>query len=96
MKRLVDAKDETGREVLYAVNITTRADHIVERALHAIDLGANMIMIDIFTSGFGALQALGEDSRIKVPIHVHRTMHAAFTRNPEHGLPCARLPISSG
>ncbi len=86
MKRLVDAKDETGREVLYAVNITTRADQIVERALRAIDLGANMIMIDIFTSGFGALQALGEDPRIKVPIHVHRTMHAAFTRNPEHGI----------
>ena len=94
MNRLVDAKDETGREVLYAVNITTRADHIVERALHAIDLGANMIMIDIFTSGFGALQALGEDPRIKVPIHVHRTMHAAFTRNPEHGIamrPLAQL-----
>jgi ribulose-bisphosphate carboxylase large chain len=86
MKRLQDAKDETGREVLYAVNITSRADQIVKRALHAIDLGANMIMIDIFTSGFGALQALGEDPRIRVPIHVHRTMHAAFTRNPEHGI----------
>jgi ribulose-bisphosphate carboxylase large chain len=86
MKRLEEAKEETGRNVLYAVNITTRADRIVQRALQAIELGANMIMIDVFTSGFGALQALGEDSRIKVPIHVHRTMHAAFTRNPEHGI----------
>jgi ribulose-bisphosphate carboxylase large chain len=86
MKRLEEAKDETGKEVLYAVNISTRADQIVERALHAIGLGANMVMIDIFTTGFGALQALGEDARVRVPIHVHRTMHAAFTRNPEHGI----------
>jgi ribulose-bisphosphate carboxylase large chain len=94
MKRLEEAKDETGKEALYAVNISTRADRIAERALHAIELGANMIMIDIFTTGFGGLQALGEDSRIKVPIHVHRTMHAAFTRNPEHGIamrPLARI-----
>jgi ribulose-bisphosphate carboxylase large chain len=94
MKRLEEAKDETGREVLYAVNISTRADRIVERARHAVELGANMIMIDIFTTGFGALQALGEDPGIKVPIHVHRTMHAAFTRNPEHGIamrPLARI-----
>jgi ribulose-bisphosphate carboxylase large chain len=94
MKRLEEAKDETGREVLYAVNISHRADQIIGRALHAIDLGANMIMVDLFTTGFGALQALGEDPRIKVPIHVHRTMHAAFTRNPEHGIamrPLARI-----
>ncbi len=94
MKRIEEAKDETGREVLYAVNISTRADQIIGRALHALDLGANMIMVDVFTTGFGALQALGEDPRIRVPVHVHRTMHAAFTRNPEHGtamLPWARI-----
>jgi ribulose-bisphosphate carboxylase large chain len=86
MNRLAEAKDETGQEVLYAVNISTRADRIVERALHAIDLGANMIMVDVFTTGFGALQALAEDQRVRVPVHVHRTMHGAFTRNPEHGI----------
>ena len=51
-------------------------------------------MVDVFTAGFGAVQALAEDHSIKVPIHVHRTMHAAFTRNPEHGIamrPLARL-----
>ena len=86
MQRIEEAKDETGREVLYAVNITTRADRIKERALRAVELGANMLTVDIFTAGFGALQVLGEEPRIKVPIHVHRTMHAAFTRNAEHGI----------
>ncbi|MEI6293613.1 MAG: RuBisCO large subunit C-terminal-like domain-containing protein [Methanomicrobiales archaeon] len=94
MAKLEEAKDETGHQVLYAVNITTRGDQIVERAEHAIELGANMVMIDVITAGFGALQALGEAPGISVPIHVHRTMHAAMTRNPEHGIamrPLARL-----
>ena len=94
MEKLDHAKDETGQQVLYAVNVTTRADQIVERAERAIGLGANMVMVDVIIAGFGALQALGEDSSIKVPIHVHRAMHAAMTRNLEHGIamrPIARL-----
>ena len=27
-----------------------------------------------------------EDPSIKVPIHVHRTMHGAFTKDPRHGI----------
>jgi ribulose-bisphosphate carboxylase large chain len=94
MKALGKVKDETGRQVLYAVNITTRADRIVERAEEAIALGANMVMVDVIISGFGALQALGEAPGVTVPIHVHRAMHAAMTRNREHGIamrPFARL-----
>jgi ribulose-bisphosphate carboxylase large chain len=86
MARLEEAKCETGRQVLYAVNISTRPDRIVERAIQAIELGANMIMVDVFLTGFGALQSLGEEPTIKVPIHVHRAMHAAITRNREHGI----------
>jgi ribulose-bisphosphate carboxylase large chain len=92
--RLDEARSETGRQVLYAANISDRADRIVERAEHAIELGASAIMVDVITCGYSALQALAEDNSIKVPIHVHRTMHAAMTRNPEHGIamrPIARL-----
>jgi ribulose-bisphosphate carboxylase large chain len=94
MSRLDDAKEETGQQVLYAVNVTTRADRVVARAKEAIGLGANMIMIDVMVTGFSALQALGEDTAIRVPIHVHRTMAAAMTRNQGHGIawrPLARL-----
>jgi ribulose-bisphosphate carboxylase large chain len=94
MEGLARVKEETGRQVLYAVNVTTRADRIVERAEEAIALGANMVMVDVIISGFGALQALGEAPSVTVPIHVHRAMHAAMTRNKEHGIamrPFARL-----
>ncbi|KAF5054361.1 Ribulose bisphosphate carboxylase large chain 1 [anaerobic digester metagenome] len=86
MGRLDAAKSETGRHVLYAVNISTRPDRILERAQTAIDNGANMLMIDVLTTGFDAIRALAEDSSIRVPLHIHRTMHAAMTRNPEHGI----------
>ncbi|HDR73632.1 MAG TPA: ribulose 1,5-bisphosphate carboxylase [Methanoculleus sp.] len=94
MARLDEATSETGRTVLYAVNVSDRADRIVERAEYAIDLGANTLMVDVITCGFSALQALAEAPGIRVPIHVHRTMHAAMTRNPHHGVamrPIARI-----
>ncbi len=94
MAGLTKVKEETGRNVLYAVNVTARADKIVEKAEEAIALGANMVMVDVIIAGFGALQALGEAPGVTVPIHVHRAMHAAMTRNREHGVamrPFARL-----
>ncbi|MDD3407948.1 MAG: RuBisCO large subunit C-terminal-like domain-containing protein [Methanomicrobium sp.] len=86
MGRLDEAMAETGRTILYAANVSERADRIVERAREAIDCGANAIMVDVITCGFSAVEALADDPGIKVPVHVHRTMHAAMTRNKKHGI----------
>lgn len=99
MDALDRAKDETGKQVLYAVNVTNGGDKIVELAHKAVSAGANMLMVDVLTAGFSAIQALAEDSAINVPIHVHRTMHGALTRNPHHGIamrPIAKLVRSAG
>ena len=79
MDRLNKVHDRTGKLTFYAVNVTCGADQIVERAELAVDLGANMVMVDILTAGFSAVQAL-TDLKIGVPIHIHRTMHGALTR----------------
>ncbi|HTY47159.1 MAG TPA: RuBisCO large subunit C-terminal-like domain-containing protein, partial [Methanomassiliicoccales archaeon] len=79
-------KSETGHVMMHAINVTTRGDKIVEVAERAQQLGASEIMVDVLTAGFAAVQALAEDPSIKVPIHVHRTMHAAFTRDKSHGV----------
>ncbi|MHA1238075.1 MAG: RuBisCO large subunit C-terminal-like domain-containing protein [Candidatus Odinarchaeia archaeon] len=79
-------KEETGRQMLYSINITTRCDKILEVADLAIEHGANQLLVDVVTCGFTAVQALAEDPSINVPIHCHRAMHAAFTRNPKHGV----------
>ena len=99
MGALDKAKDETGKQVLYAVNVTTGGERIVETAHAAVKAGANMLMVDVLTAGFSAIQALAEDPFITVPIHVHRTMHGALTRNQNHGIamrPIAILVRSAG
>ena len=83
------AKQQTGKDILYAVNITTRQDKLLELADKAIQAGANHLMVCGAYVGFGGLQALGEDPSVKVPIHTHRVGHAAFTRNPKHGIDVA-------
>ncbi len=86
MERLDQVADDTGRTVLYAVNISTSGDRIAERAEQAVELGANMVMVDAIVCGLDAVRVVAEDTRIRVPIHVHRTMHGAITRNREHGI----------
>jgi ribulose-bisphosphate carboxylase large chain len=89
MEALDRAKQQTGKKTLYAVNITTRQDKLLELAEKVIQAGANHIMVCGPYVGFGGIQALAEDPSIKVPIHVHRVGHAAFTRNPKHGIDAA-------
>lgn len=84
MSALEGVEKDTGRRAFYAVNVTTGADQILERAEEAVDHGANMVMIDVLTAGFSALEVLSRN--VKVPVHVHRTMHGALTRDKGHGI----------
>lgn len=88
----LDRLEEEGHHMMHAINVSTRSDRIVELAERVQGWGARQIMVDVITCGFGSLQALAEDPSIKVPIHVHRTMHGAFTKDPYHGV--AMLPLT--
>lgn len=87
----LDRLASEGHRMVHAVNVSTNGDKILEVAERAQGWGAKQLMVDVITCGFGAVQALAEDPSIKVPIHVHRTMHGAMTKNPEHGI--AMLPM---
>lgn len=82
----LDRLEGEGRRMMHAINVSTRSDRILELAEKVQGWGAREIMVDVITCGFGSLQALAEDPSIKVPIHVHRTMHGAFTKDPLHGI----------
>lgn len=90
MAELSKVEDETDKKAFYAVNVTSGAEEILERAEEVIDRGANMVMIDVLTTGFSALEVLSRG--VRVPVHVHRTMHGAFTRDRRHGI--SMVPIS--
>lgn len=82
----LDRLKSEGHMMLHAINVSTNGDKIVELAEKAQKWGASQIMVDVITCGYGAVQALAEDPSIKVPIHVHRTMHGAMTKDPNHGI----------
>jgi ribulose-bisphosphate carboxylase large chain len=84
MEALDRVREETGRTVLYALNITTRMSKIVEVAEKAKEEGANCVMINAVTLGLSSIRAVSET--VDIPIHVHRDMHAAFTRDKSHGI----------
>lgn len=84
MSALDKVEQETGKKAFYAVNVTIGADQILERAEKVVDHGANMVMVDVLTAGFSALEVLSRN--VNVPVHVHRTMHGAMTRDKGHGI----------
>ncbi len=86
MEALDKANSETGRKTLYAPDITAESYKIAELADRAIEHGAPFLMVDVVPCGYSPIRMLAEDPSINVPIHVHRAGHAAFTRNPKHGI----------
>lgn len=79
------AEKETGEKKVYMVNITAETEQMLKRAELVLDRGGEYVMVDILTCGFAALQTL-RNQDFKLVIHAHRAGHAAFTKNPKHGI----------
>jgi ribulose-bisphosphate carboxylase large chain len=79
------AESETGEKKVYMANITAETETMLKRAEYVIDHGGEYVMVDILTCGFSALQTL-RGKNYKLVIHAHRAGHAAFTKNPKHGI----------
>ncbi len=78
-------KEEQGRQVVYAANITGTIDVMEKRADFVKDMGGKVLMIDVVTTGFSAVQHI-RDLDYGLAIHAHRAMHGAITKNPLHGI----------
>ena len=78
-------KSEHGRQVIYAANITSPSDTMLKRAEFVRRHGGKCIMIDIMTAGWSSLQYIRKQN-FRMILHGHRAGHAAFTRDPRHGI----------
>ncbi|MEM4489439.1 MAG: RuBisCO large subunit C-terminal-like domain-containing protein [Desulfurococcaceae archaeon] len=86
MEAIDRASSETGKKPYYAFNITTdRQDKMMELADVVQSHGGNSLMVVLPYVGYGGVRRLAEDPSIKVPLHVHRCGHGAYTRVPYHG-----------
>ncbi len=75
-----------GERTLYCVNITGRAETLKERALQAIQAGANSLMINYLTQGLSSFRAIAEDRDIDVPLLAHLDFSGVWYANPWGGV----------
>jgi ribulose-bisphosphate carboxylase large chain len=81
------AERETGYRKSALINITGETKLMEKRAKMLHDLGLEYAMIDVVTAGVSAVQTLRDVCQdYHLAIHAHRAMHAAFDRNPRHGI----------
>lgn len=86
-RRALDAvKADTGRTVLYAVNVTGRADRLLARARQLVEAGANALLLNVLSYGFSMLEAIAADPAINVPVFAHPAFAGALCGAPDHGL----------
>jgi len=88
MAKLRDrAEKETGEQKDALLNITGETKEMIRKAKLLHDSGWRFAMIDVVTCGTAAVQTLREEcGDLGLAIHAHRAMHAAFDRNPKHGI----------
>lgn len=81
------AEKETGEKKVYMPNVSAETNEMLKRADFVKKSGGRYMMVDIITVGWSGLQTLREhNQKLKLVIHAHRAMHAAFTRDPNHGI----------
>ncbi|MFH0714776.1 MAG: type III ribulose-bisphosphate carboxylase [Candidatus Diapherotrites archaeon] len=77
----------TGEHKDALLNITAETHEMERRAKLVADYGWGYAMIDVVTAGTAAVQTLRETcGDLGLAIHAHRAMHAAFSKNPRHGI----------
>ncbi len=79
------AEKETGEKKIYMPNISAETARMIKRAEFVKAYGGEYLMVDILTVGWSGLQSV-RDMEHDLIIHAHRAGHAAFTRNPKHGI----------
>jgi 2,3-diketo-5-methylthiopentyl-1-phosphate enolase len=80
------AKKETGREVIYTINITDSPNKMYKKALKVIKMGGNALMVNTYTVGFAALADLASDPAITVPILTHPAFAGSYYEAPLNGV----------
>lgn len=100
LKAAARLKQETGRTVLYAVNLTGHGAvappplaaaagpvvTLVERARRLQGLGATCFLFNALAYGWGALEALARDSMLTTPILAHPALSGGLCGSPDYGM----------
>ena len=78
--------EETGQKILYAVNVTDEPERCLNKAIAAVEAGANALMVNYLPAGIGILSSLARNPKIRVPILAHLDFGGALYASPFHGI----------
>ncbi|QNU38007.1 2,3-diketo-5-methylthiopentyl-1-phosphate enolase [Geobacillus sp. 44B] len=88
---LNEVYEQTGKRTLYAVNLTGKTFELKEKAKRAVELGADVLLFNVFTYGLDVLQGLREDEEIAIPIMAHPAFSGALTPSEFYGVKASLL-----
>jgi 2,3-diketo-5-methylthiopentyl-1-phosphate enolase len=77
---------DTGRRMIYAVNVTGPAGTIRDTARRLVEEGAPALLLNVLSYGYSVLEALVSDPEVGVPLSVHPALAGALCAAPDHGL----------
>lgn len=77
----------TGERKACLLNVTAPSHEMMKRATFVAQHNNPYVMVDLLTTGWSAVQGLREHCKdLGLALYAHRAFHAAFTRNPKHGV----------
>ncbi|MET3941176.1 2,3-diketo-5-methylthiopentyl-1-phosphate enolase [Paenibacillus sp. PvP094] len=91
MKAAEQARQETGKKLLYAANLTGPTSRLKKQAERAIDAGANALLFNVLSYGYDVLHELTSDPDINVPIMAHPALAGALYPSPHYGISASVL-----
>ncbi len=88
---ILEKRQQQGQPLLYAVNLTGRADRLLTRARELVAAGANALLLNVLAYGFAILEAIAQDPAVNVPIFAHPALAGAWCGAPDHGFSYATV-----
>lgn len=77
--------EQSGQRTLYAINLTGRSSQLREKARKAAELGADLLLFNVFAYGLDTLQEIREDKEIGLPIMAHPAVSGSFLSSEDYG-----------
>jgi 2,3-diketo-5-methylthiopentyl-1-phosphate enolase len=77
--------EKTGHRTLYAINLTGRSSKLRDKARKAAELGADLLLFNVFAYGLDTLQEIREDKEIGLPIMAHPAVSGSFLSSDDYG-----------
>jgi len=72
MEAIDKAAQKTGRRMIYLCSITDEVSRMHDKALKAVELGANGLLIT-YSVGLSAIRQITSDPKVKIPVMVHNS-----------------------